>query len=141
MDLSEETLEDIQDIYALLAKENGLQIENLGKALRMLDQSPSESDIKDFQSKFSSETIDFEDFLSIFKACQSSSVDLEEVKSQLDKLEKDSSGQVKTKDLRDLLTNGEEPLDQLEVEELLQDFDKDGLVKIDEFFSAISGKV
>ena len=141
MELTEETIEDIQDIYALLSKENGLSSDDLGKALRMLDLTPSESEIKDHQSKLNSDIVDYEEFLNIYKSCKSSpEIDIDEVRSQLDKLEKTDSGKVNAKDLKELLSNGEEPLDKLEIEELLQDFEKDGYVNIEEFFLAITGK-
>lgn len=141
MELTEETIEDIQDIYALLSKENGLSSEDLGKALRMLDLTPSESEIKDYQSKLNSDIVDYEEFLAIYKSCKTSpEIDIDEVKSQLDKLEKTEAGKVNAKDLKELLSNGEEPLDKLEIEELLQDFEKDGFVNIEEFFLAITGK-
>lgn len=140
-DLTEDQIEDLQDVYALLSKENGLAVEDLGKALRMLDQTPSESEVKNFINTLDQEvnTVDYEDFVSIFKTCsESCRIDFTEVKSQLDKLEKNEEGFVKTKDLKDLLINGEEPLDILEAEELLKDFDKEGRVDIELFYAALT---
>lgn len=140
-DLTEDQIEDLQDIYALLSKENGLSVDDLGKALRMLDQTPSESEVKNFINNLdeNSSTIIYEDFVSIYKTClDSCRIDFTEVKSQLDKLERNEKGLVNTKDLKNLLINGEEPLDMLEAEELLKDFDKNGQVDIELFYAAIT---
>lgn len=140
-ELPSDIIEDCQDIYSLFAKEPGLKVSEVGKCLRMLNLNPSEQDLKNFKKmpEFSNkDLIDFEDFVRLYKICKENCViNEEEVRMQIAKLEKDQQGKIKTKDLKELLMSGEEPLNNLEAEALLEDFDMDGVIEVEAFLTAI----
>ena len=97
-EISNEIIEDCQDVYGLLAKESGLLSSEIGKCLRMLNLNPSEQDVKTFLLNLelsSSEAIEFEDFLKIYKICREKCIiNEEEVKAQISKLDKNLDGTI-----------------------------------------------
>lgn len=140
-ELPSDMIEDCQDVYALLAKDTGLKIGEVGKCLRMLNLNPSESDVKELinSSNLSDKTyIDFEEFVKLFKGCKEKcKIDEDEVKALLKKLDKDDTGIVKTSELKEMLMSGEEPLSLFEAENLLNDFNQDGTIVITDFLDAL----
>jgi Ca2+-binding EF-hand superfamily protein len=139
--LPEDVIEDCQDVYALLGVEEGLHIKELGKALRMVNLNPSEQDIKNLTESLdlgARDLIDFEEFIKVYKNCKEKSViNVEEVKSQINKLDKHEDGNINTQDLKNLLMTGEEPLTLDEANEILSDFDSNGKVVIKDFLDAL----
>lgn len=140
-DIPIEIFEDCQDVYALLAKDSGLHISEVGKCLRMLNLNPSEQDVKSFIHSLElndRESIEFEEFIKIFKACKEKCyINEEEVKGQILKLDKEENGTILSEDLKELLMTGEEPLNLHEAQALVDDFAHDGKIVIQEFFDAI----
>ena len=140
-ELPSNIIEDLQDVYALIGKDSGLHISEVGKCLRMLNLNPSEQDVKNLLVNLDisdKDSVDFEEFIKLYKSCKEKcKINEEEVRNQLYKLDKNEDGRINSQDLKDLLMTGEEPLTLYEAEALVNDFDKGGKVVIQDFLDAL----
>lgn len=138
--LTNEQIAEFKFAFMFLDKNHDGEIETneLGTAMRMLGQNPSEADLKEMIAHVDTDRsgrIDFEDFMLLMHRKLSSTKDTEEMlKRAFDKFDSRGEGYVGTADLRNKLTTIGEKLTDEEFDELMKyaDVDGDGSINVEE---------
>ena len=145
--LTDEKIKECKIIFDLIDKDKDTKIspEELGPALRSCGASPSQQELEMLiqSSGDNSNLITFEKFIDIYEKLINNQDSEEDIINELKKLDKNGTGNITVKDLKNLLTNFGEVLTKEEIDDVIQESnaDKSGNINIEKFAKILLGKI
>ncbi|OSX77546.1 hypothetical protein BU14_0144s0010 [Porphyra umbilicalis] len=135
-DLSEETIREFKEAFALFDKDGDGTITSteLGAVMRSLGQQPTEAALKQMISEVDADgsgTIDFAEFLTLMSRKMKSADSQAEILEAFKVFDKDNSGKISADELRQVMNNLGEKLSDEEVNEMIREADTNGDGEID----------
>ena len=144
---SEEQIADYKQTFSLFDKDGDgtITTKELGTCLRALGQNPTDADIRDMIEDVdvdASGTVDFPEFLQLMSLCQKDANSEEEVREAFTLFDKDGSGFISSKELKDVLTTTAEKMTPEEVDDMISGVDAngDGQIDMEEFIKLMMSK-
>ena len=134
--LDEEKLKECKIVFDLFDKDkDGLSpTKELGNLMRILGAAPSNIELETIIQNLESNNhklISFEKFIVIFQKKLESQDSEEDIINEFRKLDKDNNGTISENDLRNLMSNYDNPLSDEEIEEIIQEANVDSNGNID----------
>lgn len=134
--LTEEQLTEYKEAFGLFDKDGDgtITTKELGIVMRALGKNPTEQDLLDMINEIDTEctgTVDFPEFLALMCRPLRAPDSEQDIKEAFKVFDKDASGSISTQELRHVMTNLGEKLNEEEVDELLKEADKDNNGMID----------
>ena len=145
--LTEEKIKECKIIFDLIDKDKDAKInsEELGPALRVCGASPSQQELEMLiqSSGDNSNLITFEKFIDIYEKLINNQDSEDDIINELKKLDKNGTGNITVKDLKNLLLNFGEVLTKEEIDDVIQEAnaDKSGNINIEKFAKILLGKI
>ncbi|XP_059170772.1 calmodulin-A-like [Physella acuta] len=145
--LTPEQVKEIKEAFHLFDKDGDghISTQELGKVMRALGQTPSETELKDMINDVDSDrngTIEFQEFLVMMSRQMTSGDKEEEMREAFRVFDRDGNGYISAAELRQVMANLGEKLTDAEVDEMIReaDMDGDGHVNYHEFMKMMSHK-
>ncbi|KAF9186809.1 hypothetical protein BGZ51_001606 [Haplosporangium sp. Z 767] len=145
--LTETQLAEFKEAFSLFDKDGDgtITTKELGTVMRSLGQNPTEADLQDMVNEVDADgngTIDFPEFLTMMARKMVDTESEEEIKEAFKVFDKDGNGYISAAELRHVLTNLGERLNDQEVDEMITeaDVDGDGQINYDEFVRMMMSK-
>lgn len=146
--LTEEQQQDVKDVFEAIDENNNgsIDVSELAKGLRGLGLNPTNAEVKELLSEFDEDqnnVLSLEEFTRLFVKSLTTFTNTEEIlREQFKKLDIDGNGKVDVQELRKVLLQGDEKLDDDEAEKIIEEFDTngDGMIDIEEFISGVLGR-
>ena len=134
--LDEEKLKECNIVFDLFDKDKDglIPTKELGNLMRILGAAPSNLELETIIQNFESNNhklISFEKFIVIFQKKLESQDSEEDIINEFRKLDKDNNGTISENDLRNLMSNYDNPLSDEEIEEIIQEANVDSNGNID----------
>ena len=134
--LDEEKLKECKIVFDLFDKDKDglIPTKELGNLMRILGAAPSNLELETIIQNLESNNhklISFEKFIVIFQKKLESQDSEEDIINEFRKLDKDNNGTVSENDLRNLMSNYDNPLSDEEIEEIIQEANVDSNGNID----------
>jgi calmodulin len=130
-DLSEETIKEFKEAFALFDKDGdgSITTDELGTVMRSLGQKPTEDSLRQMIDEVDADgsgTIDFAEFLTLMARKMKRADAKQEILEAFKVFDKDGSGKISASELRSIMTDLGEKLSVEEVNEMIREADKDG---------------
>jgi len=145
--LSAEQLSEFTEAFALFDKDGDLTIsaEELGTVMKSLGQKPTPAEVRQMIADVDENgdgTIDFDEFTVLMQMQMTVTDNTENLTSAFKVFDADGSGSITRDELHKVMTTLGDPLTDAEVQEMMNNADKDGSGTIDyaEFVSGLMGK-
>ena len=142
--LTREQVLHYREVFTRYGKENGGKIspKDLGTVMRFLGKNPSEAELRLMGEKVGADEsgkIEFHEFLSMMQSSKDYRDCENEIVEAFRVFDKDGSGLVSTKELKDILTSLGEKLTEEEVDDLFNEggADHNGLINYQEICRAV----
>ena len=134
--LDEEKLKECKIVFDLFDKDKDglIPTKELGNLMRILGAAPSNLELETIIQNLESNNhklISFEKFIVIFQKKLESQDSEEDIINEFRKLDKDNNGTISENDLRNLMSNYDNPLSDEEIEEIIQEANVDNNENID----------
>lgn len=134
--LDEEKLKECKIVFDLFDKDKDglIPTKELGNLMRILGAAPSNLELETIIQNLESNNhklISFEKFIVIFQKKLESQDSEEDIINEFRKLDKDNNGTISENDLRNLMSNYDNPLSDEEIEEIIQEANVDSNGNID----------
>jgi Ca2+-binding EF-hand superfamily protein len=134
--LDEEKLKECKIVFDLFDKDKDglIPTKELGNLMRILGAAPSNIELETIIQNLESNNhklISFEKFIVIFQKKLESQDSEEDIINEFRKLDKDNNGTISENDLRNLMSNYDNPLSDEEIEEIIQEANVDSNGNID----------
>ena len=134
--LDEEKLKECKIVFDLFDKDKDglIPTKELGNLMRILGAAPSNLELETIIQKLESNNhklISFEKFIVIFQKKLESQDSEEDIINEFRKLDKENNGTISENDLRNLMSNYDNPLSDEEIEEIIQEANVDSNGNID----------
>ena len=130
-DLAKDTIEEFRDAFSLFDKngDGSISTAELGEVMRSLGHKPTEEGLKIMIDEVDADgngNIDFAEFLTLMARRMKAKDTQTEIAEAFKVFDKDNSGKISVKELRDVMTSLGEKLTKNEVEDMIKDADIDG---------------
>ena len=134
--LDEEKLKECKIVFDLFDKDKDglIPTKELGNLMRILGAAPSNLELETIIQNLESNNhklISFEKFIVIFQKKLESQDSEEDIINEFRKLDKDNNGTISENDLRNLMSNYDNPLSDEEIEEIIKEANVDSNGNID----------
>ena len=134
--LDEEKLKECKIVFDLFDKDKDglIPTKELGNLMRILGAAPSNLELETIIQNLESNNhklISFEKFIVIFQKKLESQDSEEDIINEFRKLDKENNGTISENDLRNLMSNYDNPLSDEEIEEIIQEANVDSNGNID----------
>ena len=134
--LDEEKLKECKIVFDLFDKDKDglIPTKELGNLMRIVGAAPSNIELETIIQNLESNNhklISFEKFIVIFQKKLESQDSEEDIINEFRKLDKDNNGTISENDLRNLMSNYDNPLSEEEIEEIIQEANVDSNGNID----------
>jgi Ca2+-binding EF-hand superfamily protein len=134
--LDEEKLKECKIVFDLFDKDKDglIPTKELGNLMRILGAAPSNIELETIIQNLESNNhklISFEKFIVIFQKKLESQDSEEDIINEFRKLDKENNGTISENDLRNLMSNYDNPLSDEEIEEIIQEANVDSNGNID----------
>lgn len=145
--LSEEQIGSFKDAFTLFCvdEDGSICSKELGLILKSLGQNPTNAELQDMINEVDADgsgRLDFPEFLLMMANQVRQTESEEEIRESFRVFDKDGNGFISTHELRHVLNNLGEKLNDLEIEEIICDIDidGDGQINYQEFFTMMTAK-
>ncbi|XP_075781172.1 calmodulin-like protein 3 [Pelodiscus sinensis] len=145
--LTEEQIAEFKEAFSLFDKDGdgSITTSELGTVMRSLGQNPTEAELQNMIGELDTDgsgTIDFSEFLSMMARKMRDTDSEEEIREAFRVFDKDKNGYISAAELRHVMTNLGEKLTDEEVDEMIQEADRngDGQVNYEEFVRMMTEK-
>ena len=146
--LDEEKLKECKIVFDLFDKDKDglIPTKELGNLMRILGAAPSNLELETIIQNLESNNhklISFEKFIVIFQKKLESQDSEEDIINEFRKLDKDNNGTISENDLRNLMSNYDNPLSDEEIEEIIQvaNVDSNGNIDYINFTKILLGNI
>ena len=135
-DMTPEKEAEYREAFALFDK-NGdgtITVVELGTVMRNLGNNPTDSELQDMINEVDADgngTLEFDEFCNLMARQMKETNQEEELKQRFKLFDKDGNGFVDREELRDVMQQLGEKLSEEDIEEMIQDADKNGDGMID----------
>merc|ERR1711865_1194211 len=144
--LTEEQIAEFKEAFSLFDKDGDgtIATKELGTVMRSLGQNPTEAELQDMINEVDADgngTVDFPEFLSLMSRKMKDTDTEEELIEAFKVFDRDGGGFINAAELRHVMTNLGEKLEDEEVDEMIResDVDGDGQVNYEEFVRMMMG--
>ena len=138
--ITPEKLREIKEIFYFFDKNKSgsIALEEIGNMYRALGMNPTNTELNNMLANLdadSSGTIEFDEFLSLFKNFKFKPITEDQLKQAFKLFDKDQSGLIETDELVNIMELAGEKLSLEEAEEIINEFDldKNGSINYTEF--------
>merc|ERR1711934_656161 len=138
--LTEEQIAEFKEAFSLFDKDGDgtITTKELGTVMRSLGQNPTEDELQDMINEVDADgngTVDFPEFLSLMSRKMKDTDTEEEIIEAFKVFDRDGSGYISAAELRHVMTNLGEKLEDEELDEMMResDVDADGHVNYEDF--------
>mmetsp|Transcript_18805 Transcript_18805/g.34022 ORF Transcript_18805/g.34022 Transcript_18805/m.34022 type:complete len:156 (-) Transcript_18805:182-649(-) len=139
-DLTPEQIAEFKEAFSLFDKDadGTITSKELGTVMRSLGQNPTECELNDMINEVDMDgngTIEFQEFLVMMAKKMKDTDSEDEIKEAFKVFDKDGNGFISAAELRHVMTNLGEKLNDEEVDEMIKeaDIDGDGQINYEEF--------
>jgi len=140
-DAQQEYIDSLREVFKPFSKDDMILSKDLGSVMRALAQNPSEAELKELVDEIGTETIDFDQFVTLMrkKAKKEDKVNEDELREGLKLFDVERTGVLTTQQLRFMISAYGEKWTEEEIEEMIRDADtdNDGMVNYEEFVKTI----
>lgn len=112
------------------AGEGAIDSKELGTVLRALGQNPSMAELEEMKTELESDSVDFPSFLNLIANKIKDTETEEDLLEAFRVFDKDMQNTISAAELRHIMTNMGEKLNDEEVDEMLKEADSDGSGKV-----------
>ncbi|KAK6936866.1 EF-hand domain [Dillenia turbinata] len=145
--LSEDQIAEFSEAFSLFDQDGDdcITTKELGTVMRSLGQNPTEAEllemIKEVDTNYSG-TIEFKEFLMLMEKRMKDANFEQELKEAFQVFDMDQNGVISASELRHVMTNLGEKLNDEDIEDMIREADKDcdGLINYNEFATIIMAK-
>mmetsp|Transcript_18633 Transcript_18633/g.20258 ORF Transcript_18633/g.20258 Transcript_18633/m.20258 type:complete len:189 (+) Transcript_18633:256-822(+) len=145
--LTEEQIAEFKEAFSLFDKDGDgtISVRELGTVMRSLGQNPTEAELADMINEIDANgdgTVDFPEFLTMMSRKMNDVESEEEILEAFKVFDKDGNGFISAAELRHIMTNIGEKLNDEEVDEMIReaDIDGDGQINYEEFVKLLMSK-
>ena len=146
-ELTDEQVAEFKEAFALFDKDGDgtITTKELGTVMRSLGQNPTEAELQDMVNEVDADgsgTIEFPEFLNLMAKKMQDTDSEDELVEAFKVFDKDGNGFISAAELRHVMTNLGEKLNEEEVDEMIREADQDGdgQVNYEEFVKMMMGK-
>ena len=146
--LEEDKLKECKLIFDMFDedKDNKITINELADCLRICGAAPSQQELKIIIKNLEDnkkEHISFETFLKLLEKLLIKQDSEEDLINEFTKIDKIGDGTISESDLRQLMSNYDNPLNSQEIEEIIQEanVDENGYINIQRFVKILLGNI
>lgn len=129
---TEEQIAEFKEAFSLYDKagEGAIDSKELGTVLRALGQNPSMAELEEMKTELESDSVDFPSFLNLIANKIKDTETEEDLLEAFRVFDKDMQNTISAAELRHIMTNMGEKLNDEEVDEMLKEADSDGSGKV-----------
>jgi calmodulin len=145
--LTEDKISEFREAFEIFDKDKDgyITIKELGEIMKNLGQTPSETELQDMINEVDIDgngNIDFKEFLGLMARKMRDTDTDEELIEAFKVFDRDCNGQITAQELKHVMTNLGEKIEDAEVEEMIKeaDLDGDGYINYEEFVRMIINK-
>ena len=145
--LTEENISEFREAFELFDKDKDgfITIQELGEIMKNLGQTPNEAELQDMISEVDIDgngNIDFKEFLGLMARKMKDTDTDEELNEAFRVFDRDGNGFITAQELKHVMINLGEKIEDTEVEEMIKeaDIDGDGYINYEEFVRMIINK-
>jgi calmodulin len=145
--LTEDKISEFREAFEIFDKDKDgyITIKELGEIMKNLGQTPTETELQDMINEVDIDgngNIDFKEFLGLMARKMRDTDTDEELIEAFKVFDRDCNGQITAQELKHVMTNLGEKIEDAEVEEMIKeaDLDGDGYINYEEFVRMIINK-
>eukprot|EP01120_Amphizonella_sp_Union-15-10_P003658 TRINITY_DN1406_c0_g1_i1.p1 TRINITY_DN1406_c0_g1~~TRINITY_DN1406_c0_g1_i1.p1 ORF type:complete len:142 (-),score=46.47 TRINITY_DN1406_c0_g1_i1:78-503(-) len=117
--------------------DGNIKIEELGTVFRALGQNPTQAEVEEIKKEAGGSSCDFEKFKGLMRKYKKEPPQEKDIREAFKVFDKDGNGVLSASELKNVLTTMGEKLQEDEVDGILKNLNKNGVVQLDDLIQIL----